>query len=347
MAFAGRRVLALESRRAEEMATLIRKQGGEPFVAPSMREAPLDGNQPALDFAAKLFAGGFDMVILLTGVGTRALNKLISEHHGEGRFAEALRGVTVVARGPKPMAALREMGVTGAIAVPEPNTWRELLRSIEGRSEKRIAVQEYGRPAAELMRALGERGAEVTPVRIYQWALPEDVGPLREAARQLASARFDFAMFTTAIQVAHLMRIAGEEGVEDPVRRNLQKYTVVASIGPSCSEMLEEYEIPTDIAPTHPKMGFLVKETADRAAELIEKKRSAPGKVQRSIMQQYSRYLALATALPAATVAGYAIGYFLDRALGTSFLSIVFLILGIASGFVQIVRAVNRDSRDV
>jgi uroporphyrinogen-III synthase len=346
MAFDGRRVLALESRRSEEIATLIRKQGGDPFVAPSMREAPLDGNQSAFDFAERLFAGGFDMVILLTGVGTRVLDKALAGRYGEGRFAEALRGVTVVARGPKPMAALREMGVTGAIAVPEPNTWRELLQTIEGRSEKRIAVQEYGRPAEELMRGLRERGAEVTPVRIYEWAMPEDTGPLREAVNQLAAARFDFALFTTSVQVEHLMRVAGEQGVEEAVLRNLQKYTVVASIGPSCSEMLDEYRIPTDIAPTHPKMGFLVKETADRAADLIAKKRSAPERVQRGIMQQYGRYLSLGMALPVATFVGYAIGYLLDRALHTSFLSIVFLILGIASGFVQIVREVNRDNRD-
>src|SRR5260370_25283761 len=109
MSFGGAQVLSLESRRSAEMAQLIRKQQGAPFVAPSMREAPLERNEEAFAFAEKLLAGGFDMVVLLTGVGTRLLDRVLSTRYAAGRFAEALRGVAVVARGPKPMAVLREM----------------------------------------------------------------------------------------------------------------------------------------------------------------------------------------------------------------------------------------------
>lgn len=273
MAFDGHRVLALESRRANEIAALIRNQGGDPFVAPSMREAPLEENAAAFDFAEKLFAGRFDMMILLTSVGTRALNKLLASRYEEGRFADALRKITTVARGPKPVAALREMSVPVTVTVPEPNTWRELLAAIDGRTEKRIAVQEYGRSNTDLLDALSARGAEVTPVRVYQWALPEDTRPLREAARTLAAGGFDFALFTTSIQAPHLLEIAAEEGVEAEVLGQLRTRVVVASIGPTCSEMLDEHGIPTDIAPTHPKMGFLVKETAEQAEALLGRKR--------------------------------------------------------------------------
>src|SRR5580698_4508596 len=173
MGFHGLRVLALESRRAAEMAELIRKQGGEPFVAPSMREVPLDADDATARFAERLYSGEFDMMVLLTGVGTRQLNRLLGP-----RFGEALRSLTVVARGPKPVAALREMGLVAAVVAPEPNTWRELLHALEGRTEKRIAVQEYGRSNLELLDALRARGAEVTAVRVYQWDLPEDTAPL-------------------------------------------------------------------------------------------------------------------------------------------------------------------------
>src|SRR2546422_415003 len=150
MSFAGMKVLSLESRRAAEIAQLIRSQGGQPFVAPSMREAPLDRNDEAFQFAEKLFAGGFDMVVLLTGVGTRLLGQILSTRYPASRLAEALRGVTVVARGPKPMAVLREMNVP-AIIVPEPNTWREVLATTEGRSDRSVAVQEYGKSNPELL----------------------------------------------------------------------------------------------------------------------------------------------------------------------------------------------------
>src|SRR3954471_8202444 len=99
MPFDGLRVLSLESRRAEEMATLIRKQGGEPFVAPSMREVPLEENAEAVDFGARLLGGEFDSVILLTGVGTRLLWKALLARYPEEDLKSALRRVTVVVRG--------------------------------------------------------------------------------------------------------------------------------------------------------------------------------------------------------------------------------------------------------
>src|SRR5437870_2924188 len=143
MSFAGMRVLSLESRRTAEMAQLIRNQQGEPFVAPSLREAPIEHNEQAFQFAERLFHGEFDMMILLTGVGTRALAKLLATRHPSERFPEALRKLTTVARGPKPVAALREMDVPVALAAPEPNTWKEVLAVTEGRPERSIAVQEY------------------------------------------------------------------------------------------------------------------------------------------------------------------------------------------------------------
>lgn len=274
MGFDGLRVLSLESRRAAEIATLVRNQGGEPFVAPSMREAPLEDNAAAFEFAGRLFAGGFDMVILLTGVGTRALARLLETRYPPERFPEALRQVAVVPRGPKPIAALREMNVPWAVIVPEPNTWRELVAAIAHRPERRIAVQEYGRSNPELLEALRARPAEVTSVRVYQWALPEDTGPLREAARRLASGGFDVLLVTTAIQVAHLYRIAAGEGVEAEMHAALRRMAV-ASIGPTASEMLSEYGLDTDITPSHPKMGFLVKEAAEQAAAVLARKRTA------------------------------------------------------------------------
>jgi uroporphyrinogen-III synthase len=263
MAFAGRRVLCLESRRAVEMEELIRKQGGEPFVAPSMREVPLDQNDGAFRFAERLYSGEFDMMILLTGVGTRQLNRLLATRYPEAAFADALRRIRVVARGPKPAAALREMGLTPAIVAPEPNTWRELLRATERCPERRIAVQEYGRTNAELLAGLRARGAEVTAVRVYHWDLPEDTGPLREAARRLAAGQFDVALFTTAVQISHLARVAREAGIEEAALNGLRKCMIV-SIGPTTTEALEEFGLHPEFEPSHPKMGFLVKEAADR-----------------------------------------------------------------------------------
>lgn len=272
MPFDGLRVLSLESRRATEIATLIVKQGGNPFVAPSMRERPLGANPEAFMFAERLFAGEFEMMIMLTGVGMRYLDRVLSTRYPAGRLAEALRTLTVVARGPKPAAVMREWQVPVAVLVPEPNTWRELLAALDARPEQRIAVQEYGKSNPELLAGLRARGLDVTPVRVYEWDLPEDTAPLREAVHRLVDGQIDVALFTTRMQVVHLFRIAVEEQLEEPVRAALRK-AMVASIGPTTSEELDSYGLAQDMEPTHPKMGLLVNEAAQKAHEILQQKR--------------------------------------------------------------------------
>jgi uroporphyrinogen-III synthase len=261
MAFDGARVLSLESRRAGEMATLIRKQGGEPFVAPSMREIELDQHEEAFQFGRCLLAGDFDAVILLTGVGTRMLWKTLVTRSGEDDLKAALARTTIIVRGPKPSAAIREIGITPHLQVPEPNTWRELLETMRRRPERRIALQEYGKSNAALIEGLRAQGREVSPVRIYGWGLPEDIAPLREAVARLAQREFDIVLFTTSMQVVNLMKIAEEAGIEELVLCGLRAARI-GSIGPTTTETLEEYGLSADFEPSHPKMGLLVNELA-------------------------------------------------------------------------------------
>jgi uroporphyrinogen-III synthase len=277
--FAGLRVLSLESRRGAEMAKLIASYGGEAIVATSMREVPLEMNIGALAFARKLFAGEFDMMVFLTGVGTRALARVVETIYPLEEYLKELRKISVVARGPKPVAVLREWNVPIAVTAPEPNTWRELLRALDENSAgfplngRRIAVQEYGVTNSDLLAGLAERGARVTSVPVYEWALPEDTGPLRSAIASIARNEIDVILFTTATQADHLLQIATEMKLEAPLRVALSQM-VVASIGPTTSERLREFGIAPDMEPTHPKMGYLVGETAQRSAEILQRKRT-------------------------------------------------------------------------
>ncbi len=268
------RVVAFESRRATEMTALIRKLGGEPFVAPSMREIPLDEQPAALALARALAAGEIDVLVCLTGVGTRALVDAITPRVPREELVAQLARTTLVARGPKPVAALRELGLTPALVVPEPNTWRELLGAIDGGlaiAGKRVAVQEYGISNAELLAGLRARGATVMAVPVYRWALPEDLGPLHAAIARIADGALDVALFTSATQVTHLGQVASDLGKHAALAPAFGR-AVVGSIGPVCSEALRAAGIAVDLEPTHPKMGPLVAETLRAAPALLAAK---------------------------------------------------------------------------
>ncbi|MGH7858254.1 MAG: uroporphyrinogen-III synthase [Candidatus Binatia bacterium] len=272
MGFDGLRVVAFESRRAKEIAELVRRHGGEPLSAPSMREVPRGEQGAAVGFARDLREGMIDVVVFLTGVGTRFLVGVVESEMPRSDLAGALAAVTTVARGPKPVAALRELGLTPTITVPEPNTWRELLAAIDARVDvrgKRVAVQEYGEENPELVSGLRDRGADVLRVPVYRWALPDDVRPLREAIRRILEGDVDVALFTSATQVEHLFRVAGESV---PLAASLSRM-MVASIGPVCTEALRRHGVAVDLEPEHPKMGHLVAAAARDARRLLEAKR--------------------------------------------------------------------------
>jgi len=276
--FSGLRVLALESRRAREMALLIANNGGQPVVAPTTCEVVAEDNGDALRFVSALREGRLDIVIFLTGVGTRALAQAAEGICSREEFVSALSRTAVIARGPKPVAALRELGVPIAAVVPEPNTWRELLHLLDEKKDllplkgRSVAVQEYGVPSPELLAGLAERGAQVLLVRIYEWSLPEDTAPLRQAIHAVTQSEIDILLVTAAVQIRHLLQVADEMSLKADLIGALSR-VVVGSIGPVTSSELRQHGIAVDLEPSHPKMGFLVKEVAERCSELLLSKR--------------------------------------------------------------------------
>lgn len=277
--FGGMSVLSLESRRAAEVATLIQTHGGEPLTAPAMREEPLTSVDPVLAFAEGIERGAFDLVIFTTGVGVKAMVKIVSEHGDRERFLAALRSTKVAARGPKSSSALRDLSIPISVIAPEPFTWRALMTAMErefGDSicGMNIAVQEYGTSNPELLTALAEKGISITRIPVYKWALPEDPQPLREAVIALAHGHVDVLVLMNAGQVAHLFMMAERMGYTDALKEGFRS-TLIGSIGPSTTEGLSMYNLEPDFEPSQSRMGFLVKELAECAKDLLRKKRSA------------------------------------------------------------------------
>ena len=274
MPFAGLRVLSLESRRAKEMETLIRREGGDPFVAPSVQERALEDHGEASQFLARLEAGEFNMLICMTGTGLAIFRDQIAASSAIVRLGAALDRVTIVSRGPKPLPILRELGARADIVVPEPNTWKEIVEAVALRPERSVLVLEYGRPNLEMNAALQQLGAQITPMVVYRWELPEDIEPLCAAARRLAERQFDVVLFTSSIQLDHLLVIAKDLDLQAQVFSALSEFTLVASVGPVMTESLVAAGLPVDIVPLHPKMAALVKAASEIATSALSQKRA-------------------------------------------------------------------------
>lgn len=277
--FDGMRILALESRRAAEITKLIRTYGGEPTVAPAMREVPVESNTEALAFAQRLLHGDLDLVIFMTGVGVRRLMDIVSSRYDRAQIVESLRSIKIATRGPKSSAAVREMGLPIAVTAPEPCTWREMVNALDGAfgpslEGLRVAVQEYGETNQQMLEALSEHRVEWTRVPVYQWALPDDLEPLRNSVRSIAAGMVDAVVFLTAIQVTHLFRVAEQMDAVGALRTGLRQ-TLILSIGPSTNEELARYAVEADFEPSHPKMGFLMNEASQCATRMLERKRFA------------------------------------------------------------------------
>ncbi|HVZ79580.1 MAG TPA: uroporphyrinogen decarboxylase [bacterium] len=273
--FNGLRVAAFESRMAGEMEALITRHGGQALVAPSMREVPLSENKKALRFFETLQQGQIDIVVFMTGVGTRALFEVLEANFAPSRIKQAFKHAALVARGPKSVKALTEKGLKSSVTVPEPNTWREVLetmatfRPLKG---QRVAVQEYGVTNTEFMEGLLQQGvSEAMSVPVYKWALPEDPRPLQALLERIIEGDAQVALFTSAQQVRNVFEVAQKMGQSAELNDAFQRL-VIGSVGSVCSEALREFGLEPDLEPGHPKMGFLVKETAERSFELCQKK---------------------------------------------------------------------------
>lgn len=275
--FGGMPVAAFENRRSDDMARLIERHGGTPFVSPAMQERPLGDNQAAVDFANALVTGGLDLIIFLTGVGLEYWLAQVERRVDLQRLLACLEDTPTLVRGPKPAAAMRKRGLTPTYKVPEPNTWRELLKTIDLAApvaNQTVGVIEYGRENRSLTAGLEARGAKVVNLKVYEWELPDDVAPLHANVRRIAAGEVGAALFTSAEQVHNLLRAAESLDLADQLRTQLRTSVVVASIGPTTTETLRELDLPVDVTPVHPKMGALVAAAAAQAPGMRERKRS-------------------------------------------------------------------------
>ena len=274
------------------MRSLIERNGASATIAPAMKEVTLGMTDAIRRFYERLSEGSLDLLVFLTGVGTEALTTAIETEHSREELLELMTQCGIVVRGPKPFAVLRKWNVRVDARAAEPNTWHEVVRAVLEVAEFeratavaddlvptgpltncRIAVQEYGQPASELYAELEKLGAEILPVPIYKWALPDDTSLVESAIEATIRGEFDVVLLTTAQHMVHVLEVADRMRQKDEWLAAARK-CVVASIGPTASERIVECGLPVDVQPEHPHMGHLVRESLEVAPQLLESCRS-------------------------------------------------------------------------
>ena len=269
------RVAVLEGRRASELAELVRAHGGDPISAPALREVPLGRPDQVTSFIGRLSDSACQVAVFLTGAGATLLFQAAERLGRMPDLRQALQGMTTVCRGPKPSAALRQWGIQVSLAAREPYTTTELLDAMSALdlAGVGVALLHYGEPSTALAEALRARGARLEELQVYEWTLPEDVGPLKGLVTELVAGRVDAIVFTSQIQVRHLFQVAAEDSRTDALARALRAGTVVASVGPICTAVLESFGVTPHVAPERPKMHPLV----DALATYLEQHRTPAG----------------------------------------------------------------------
>jgi uroporphyrinogen-III synthase len=227
--------------------------------APALAEVPDIDHQRIAQLVQQLESHPPRAAIFQTGVGTRALFDAADSLGMASRLLDLLSKCVVVARGPKPVAALRARAVRIDRSAAEPFTTVQVLESLGDlalRGES-VLVQRYGETNVELEKALREKGAVIVEIPTYRWALPEDTGALEALIGALGRREVDAAVFTSASQAHNLFALARGLGQDGSLAANLNR-TLVASIGPVCSAALRGHGVDVALEAKPPKLGPLV-----------------------------------------------------------------------------------------
>jgi uroporphyrinogen-III synthase len=197
-------------------------------------------------------------MIFLTGVGARFLAAEADSMGRKEDFLKALDTMTVIVRGPKPVAALRQMGIRIDV-IPENPTTEGVIEALRSRDleGQRVGVQLYGTPNPQLVSALEAKGAEVKPVQVYAYGAASDLTTVTTFIRRILDGQIRVVAFTSGPQVRMLFDFAAQLGVAQELETAMKAVTI-ASIGEVTNRALAERNLVAKIVPAQSKMGALV-----------------------------------------------------------------------------------------
>ncbi|MGW1663865.1 uroporphyrinogen-III synthase [Streptomyces microflavus] len=255
---AGFTVGVTAARRAEELGTLLKRRGAVVHQAPALRIVPLADDSELLDATKELIDRAPDVVVATTAIGFRGWVEAADGWGIGDALLERLRGVELLARGPKVKGSVRAAGLTEAWS-PGSESMAEVLDRLlgEGVEGRRIALQLHGEPLPGFIESLQAAGAEVIGVPVYRWMPPQDIAPLDRLLDATAARGLDAVTFTSAPASASFLGRAEARGLLPEILGALRDDVLAACVGPVTALPLQARSIPT-VQPERFRLGPLV-----------------------------------------------------------------------------------------
>jgi uroporphyrinogen-III synthase len=235
----GCRIVVPESRELDLFAAMLEAQGATTLRCPMVAILDLEDPAAALDWLRRLAAGGFDDLVLLTGEGLRRLLGIARRAGIDAPVIAALGRLRTIVRGPKPVRALREIGLAPGLAAQTPTT-EGVIATLTGEklAGRRVGVQLYpGNPNDLLLDFLRGAGAIPDAVLPYRYASDAETGKVREIIAAMAAGSVDLIAFTSSPQLRRLADVAREDHLEDALKQGLAR-TKIAAVGPVVAEAI-------------------------------------------------------------------------------------------------------------
>jgi uroporphyrinogen-III synthase len=267
-ALAGRTIALAEGRQLEELVQLLEREGACALRYPMVSILDSPDEAAVIAWLRELAAGSFSHVILLTGEGLRRLLGFAERAGFRPEVITALPRTRLVTRGPKPVRALKEIGLAPTKIAESPTTEGVIaaLRSEELRG-KRVGVQLYREANPPLVQFLEQAGAEVRTVLPYIYAPAADAERVAELIDKLAAGQVDVMVFTSSPQVDRLFEVAGERGRLPQLQAGLAR-TDVAAVGPVVADNLRQRGAHVAICP---EQGFVMKNLVAHIARALSR----------------------------------------------------------------------------
>jgi uroporphyrinogen-III synthase len=246
----GLRIVVPETREFSQLVCMLEERGAEAVLCPmiAIRDAP--DPAPIEAWLRRFASGSCDDLVLLTGEGLRRLLGFARLFDLQSAFVKALTTARKITRGPKPVRALREIGLAFDLPADEPTT--EGIIAVLGRQNLRgrcVGVQLYpGNANERLLNFLEAAGATADPVLPYVYSSEADDTRVLTVMAEMAAGRIDAIAFTSAPQVRRFRDVARTHGREGELQRGLERIAV-AAVGPIVAAELKALGVQVDITP--------------------------------------------------------------------------------------------------